>query len=219
MLKNRTIIKVCGMTRRKDIKYAVNIGVDALGFILAKSPRQLKLPEVEKLTLNLPPFISRIAVVVDPSRKEILAIENSGLFNYLQFHGKEDPKLLNRTSLNTIKAISIAQKEDLKEVEKYQDYADYLLFDTKIGSCRGGTGESFNWSLIKNLKLPYILAGGLGKDNINQALTELKPTAVDLNSKLENSPGQKNHRLLRETVEEIRSFRPESRAKIKLKSN
>lgn len=204
--ENRTMIKLCGMTCREDIVYAVNLGVDALGFILAKSPRQVNLEKVKELSFNLPPFISRVAVVVNPEPEELAEIENSGLFDYIQFHGSEEPEMLAKTVLKSIKAISIAAKEDLSQVDKYKESADYLLFDTKIGSQSGGTGQSFDWSLISGLELPYILAGGLGADNIEEALKELKPLAVDINSRVEDEPGKKNHHLVKKTVEKIKRF-------------
>ena len=217
MLENRTMIKLCGMTRRKDIIYAVNMGVDALGFILAESPRQVSLEKVRELIQNLPPFINRVAVVVNPEPKEVAEIEKSGLFDYIQFHGSEQPEMLKNTVLKSIKAISIAGKEDLAEVKKYKESADYLLFDTKIGSQSGGTGESFDWSLISEVELPYILAGGLGADNIEEALRKLNPLAVDINSKVENEPGEKNHFLVKKTFEKIKSFQSISEGKLKLK--
>ena len=217
MLENRTMIKLCGMTRREDIIYAVNMGVDALGFILAESPRQVSLEKVREVTQNLPPFINRAAVVVNPEPKEVAEIEKSGLFDYIQFHGSEQPEMLKNTVLKSIKAISIAGKEDLAEVKKYKESADYLLFDTKIGSQSGGTGESFDWSLISEVELPYILAGGLGADNIEEALRKLNPLAVDINSKVENEPGEKNHFLVKKTFEKIKSFQSISEGKLKLK--
>jgi len=217
LLENRTMIKLCGMTRREDVVFAVNIGVDALGFILAKSPRQVSLEKVKELCHNLPPFINRVAVVVNPEPEKVEEIEKSGLFDYIQFHGSEEPEMLNNTVLKSIKAISIAGEEDLAEVEKYKESADYLLFDTKIGNQTGGTGESFDWTLINKLKLPYILAGGLGAENIEAALKKLNPMAVDLNSQLENEPGQKNHRLVKKTVEKIKNFKAQTETEIKLK--
>ena len=217
MLKNRTMIKLCGITRREDVVFAVNTGVDALGFILAESPRQVNLERIRELSHNLPPFVNRVAVVVNPEPEKVAEIEKSGLFDYIQFHGGEEPEMLSDTVLKSIKAISISEKKDLAEIEKYKDSADYLLFDTKIGSQTGGTGESFDWSLISELKMPYILAGGLGADNIEEALKKLNPLAVDLNSQVENSPGKKNHRLVKKTVEKIKSFQPKSELKIKLR--
>lgn len=216
MLENRTMIKVCGMTRRKDVEFAANIGVDALGFILAESSRQVKLDQVSELTAGLPPFINRVAVVVNPAESELKKITESGIFDYIQFHGSEDPALLKSKKLKSIKAISIEDSRDLKEIKKYQQAADYLLFDTKIGSRTGGTGKSFDWSLIENLDIPYLLAGGLGADNIKEALKKLSPAAVDINSRVERKPGVKNHRLLKETVEKIRNHIPVSETKIKI---
>jgi phosphoribosylanthranilate isomerase len=203
------MIKVCGMTCREDINYAVELGVDALGFILAKSPRKVELKTVEKLSSNLPPFIDLVAVVVNPESEKIEKIIKSGLFNYIQLHGSEDPEMIKELPLKTIKAISIAGEEDLKEIDKYKDAADYLLFDTKLGHQTGGTGQSFDWSLLKdkNYTKKYILAGGLGADNIELALNNLRPAAVDINSRVEISPGKKDHQLLRKTIEIIKSFK------------
>jgi phosphoribosylanthranilate isomerase len=212
------MIKVCGMTRSRDIKFAVNIGVDAIGFILAESSRQVNLERVRELTEKMPPFIDRVAVVVNPTKSEVAEVTNSGLFDYIQFHGSEEVELISSTTLKSIKAISIAGKDDLKKIEKYKNTADFLLFDTKIGNQTGGTGRSFDWSLIRDLEIPYILAGGLGNENINEALQRLNPAAVDINSRIENEPGKKNHRLLKETVEKIKNFKPRTEAKLKLKS-
>lgn len=186
---------------------AIELGVNALGFILAKSPRQVDLETVYKLTAGLPPFVSTVGVVVNPSEKKLNKIIDSGLFDYIQFHGGEDPDLIAELSIKSIKAISISTQEDLDQIEKYKD-VDYLLFDTKTGSEKGGTGKSFDWSLIKNYELPkpYILAGGLGPDNILEALTKVKPAAIDLNSKVEISPGIKDRALLSKTIAEINNF-------------
>lgn len=210
------MIKLCGMTRREDVVFAANIGVDGLGFILAESPRQVSLEKVRKLCQNLSPFISRVAVVVNPETEAVAEIEKSGLFDYIQFHGSEEPELLADTVLKSIKAISIAGKEDLAAVKKYKEYADYFLFDTKIGNQTGGTGESFDWTLISNLKIPYILAGGLGADNIEAALKKLNPEAVDINSQVENEPGKKNHLLIKKTIKKIKKFKQKNKNKFKL---
>ncbi len=202
------MIKVCGMTRREDIEFAVELGVDALGFILAESPRKVELETVKMLVSDLPPFIDRIAVLVNPESEKIDRIIESGLFNYIQLHGSEDPEMIKKLPLKTIKAISVAGKEDLKKIDIYKEAADYLLFDTKIGRQTGGTGESFDWSLLREsrYKKKYILAGGLGADNIELALKCLNPAAVDINSQVESSPGKKDQQLLKETLEIIKEF-------------
>ncbi len=201
-------IKVCGLTRKQDVMTAVKFGVDALGFILAKSPRQIDLGKVYKLTDELPPFISTVGVVVNPSIKRLEKIAGSNLFDYIQFHGNEEPDLIAKNSVKSIKAISISDQRDLIWLKRYQE-VDYFLFDTKIDSKKGGTGISFDWSLINNCKInsSFILAGGLGPDNILQALAEVESAAVDLNSKVEISPGIKDKELLKQTISKIKGYK------------
>jgi len=207
-----TKIKICGMTRREDIEISVSLGVDALGFILAESPRQVSLTQARKLTASLPPFIARVAVVVNSDQSRLEEIIASRIFTAIQFHGSEDPSIFKDIPLQTIKAISISDQSDLKAVTKYQGQADYLLFDTKVGSQTGGTGQSFNWDLLKTKEINqnYILAGGLGPANIKAALDRLQPAAVDLNSCLETAPGRKDPELIRETVDIIKSYNAEN---------
>lgn len=206
-IKQLTKIKICGMTNQADVDLAVSLNVDALGFILAKSPRKISLEKAEELTAQLPPFISRIAVVVNPDKNQLEKIISSRIFTDIQFHGSENPELFNDIPLRTIKAISISDESDLPEIPKYKDWADYLLFDTKIGDKTGGTGKSFDWSLLDQISLTknYILAGGLGPDNIEEALNRLNPAAVDLNSRLEISPGNKDPELMKEAVNLIKT--------------
>lgn len=202
--RKKTWIKICGMTRREDIEFAIRLKVNALGFILAESPRKVSLEDARFLIEGLPPFLSRVAVVVNPAAGELERIITSRLFDYIQIHGDVDPELLKGLPVKTIKAVSIAGEGDLEELGRYAE-ADYFLFDTKAGTMMGGTGKSFDWGLLDNLKLdkPFILAGGLGPDNIKAALAMTRAAAVDLNSKVESSPGVKDHRLLLETVELI----------------
>jgi len=200
-------IKVCGMTRQEDILFAVKLGVNALGFILTKSPRQISLDDAKRLTLNLPPFIARVAVVVNPDQNELDRIIKSRVFDYIQFHGDEDPGVIKKVPLKTIKAISVSEARDLEKVEEYRD-VDYILFDTKTGKQKGGTGEVFDWELLKDIsiKKPFILAGGLGPDNIISAINVIRPAGVDINSRVERSPGIKDPGLLKETILKIRGM-------------
>ena len=207
-MTTRVMVKICGMTRKSDINFAVKAGVDALGFILAKSPRQLNLAQVKELCQDLPPFISRVAVVVNPDLNELQQITAAGLFDYIQFHGDEPAELITKTELKKIKAISINKAKDLQKIKLYKNLVDYFLFDTKIGDEIGGTGRSFDWSLLNDeaLQAKFILAGGLGPHNIELALKSLKPAAVDLNSQLEIYPGVKDQKLIEESLVKIRAF-------------
>lgn len=204
----KTKIKICGMTNKQDIIAAIKLNVDAIGFILAKSPRKIDLHQAKKLIAELPPFISSVAVVVNPKMNELYNIISSKLFTHIQFHGNESLEIIKDVPLKTIKAISIADKSDLKAINKYKDQVDYLLFDTKTRGKSGGTGKSFDWSLLSKREIDkdFILAGGLGKGNIEQALKNVRPAAVDLNSQIEISPGKKDHILMGKTVNKINNY-------------
>ena len=193
------------MTRRKDVLKAVELGVDGLGFILAESPRRVSLEDVAKLTEGLPPFVSTVAVVVNPNADELEGIVSSGLFSHIQFHGQEDPFVLKGLPIKTIKAFGISSKEDLEEIQNYQG-ADYFLFDTRVGKNSGGTGKRFDWSLLKQVaaEKPFIVAGGLGPENVSEAIRICRPSAVDLNSRLETEPGHKEPKLMEQAVKKIR---------------
>ncbi len=201
-----TRVKVCGMTDRKNLKTIVNKSIDAVGFILTASKRQVSLGKAEKLISELPPFVSSVGVVQNPDLTRLQEIEAAGLFDYLQFHGQESAKMVNNTSCRAIKAISVSRPEDLKQVQKYSE-VHYLLFDRRVGDRRGGTGERFNWAYLDrlNFDIPVILAGGLGPENIAEAIKQVKPAGVDLNSGIEVEPGLKDPEKLEQTLAELRS--------------
>ena len=199
-------IKVCGLTDKKNIFRVIEQGIDAIGFILAKSPRQVTLNKVKMLTEGLPPFIDKVGVVVNPSKTKYERIINSNLFDYLQFHGTESPELIKKSPVNTIKAVSIKSRSDLSLVSDYEYIVDYFLFDSKTKFKRGGTGKKFNWNYLNHIKIkkPYILAGGLGPHNIKKALKIVDPIAIDLNSQIEKKPGIKDINLLKNTINIIK---------------
>ena len=204
-------VKVCGLTRKEDVDICSKIGINALGFILAESPRRVCIDDVKLLTEDLPPFINRVAVVMNPEDQLLKGILESGLFDYIQFHGKEKPKLIREYPLLTIKSISIGANTPLKEIKdqiKKYKCADFYLFDSKVGNIKGGTGKSFDWGIFSLLDInkPFILAGGLGLDNIKTALMKVKMACVDLNSGLESSPGIKDKDLIINTVNIINNF-------------
>lgn len=200
-----TRIKICGITRKEDVSKAVMLGVDALGFILAESPRRISLEKTAELVRLIPPFVSTVAVVANPEITELEKIRRSGIFSYVQFHGGKDPDSLSVRPLKTIRAFSIGEERDLESIP-YTSTDDFILFDTKSGEKRGGTGETFDWSLLKTVKMakPFILAGGLGPENIIEAIERCRPAAVDLNSCIEKEPGIKDHEKMELTVKRIR---------------
>jgi len=200
-----TRIKVCGLTRKEDVSTAVELGVDGLGFILAESPRQVSLERAAELVREIPPFISTVAVIADPERSELEKICKTGIFSHVQFHGQKEPDRLQVWPLKTIRTFAIEDEGDLHNIQYYSS-TDFILFDTKSGDKRGGTGKTFDWSLLKKVKMakPFILAGGLGPENIIEAIERCRPAAVDLNSCIEREPGIKDHEKMELTVKRIR---------------
>lgn len=200
-------VKVCGITNREDALEISKMGVDAIGFILStRSQRMVNLSKVSEIVKILPPFISRVAVVVDPTIEQLNEIENSKFFDYIQFHGSESIDLIKRSKLKTIKAIKIENEQSLKSISTYEEVVDYFLFDTKVGKKVGGTGKTFDWGFLKqiNLQKPFILAGGIGPNNVIEAIKEVKPDAIDLNSKVEEKPGKKDIKLIKEVLSKIK---------------
>lgn len=200
-------VKVCGITNREDALKISKMGVDAIGFILStKSQRMVSLSKASEIVKILPPFLSRVAVVVDPTIEQLNEIENSNFFDYIQFHGSESIDLVKRSKLKTIKAIKIENEHSLKAISTYEEDVDYFLFDTKVGEKVGGTGKTFDWRFLKqiNLQKPFILAGGIGPNNVIEAIKEVKPDAIDLNSKVEEKPGKKDIKLIKEVLSKIK---------------
>ncbi len=207
----RTRIKVCGTTNSADAIRAVECGVDALGFIFVeKSSRYISPQEAVKITSTLPPFLYKIGVFVDADMKEVFEIVHYLGLNGVQLHGKESPDYCEQLSISLpsctqLKAFRVGEHSTPEEFTYYEKMVDGFLLDTYVKDIEGGTGLSFDWSLIEglNLQKPYILAGGLNPDNISQALEITSPFAVDVNSGIELAPGRKDHALLQRFVYQV----------------
>ena len=201
-----TFVKVCGITRREDIETAAGLGVDALGFILfPASPRFLPAEEAAALACTVPEGIRKVAVMVNPSGTEVEAVERTGVFDCIQFHGSETPETLSGCRLETIKAFSVTEEADLENAALF-DAASFFLFDSK--KRRYDKGVAFDHSMLRGRTFakPFFLAGGLGPDTLRGALREARPFGVDLNSGVEDAPGVKNRVKLAVAVATVRDF-------------
>lgn len=199
-------IKICGITNQDDASAAVDLGVDALGFIFAKSPRRIDPEEARVIIASLPPFISTMGVFVneDPSKvREIVEFCNLDL---IQFHGEESPDICSEFMPRSIKAFHLKDESSLEQIEPYCGKVRALLFDTYSKEKRGGTGKTFDWGLAlkgKAFGVPVILSGGLSPANIKEAVSAVRPYAVDVNSGVEISPGKKDPALMKQLMEAI----------------
>ena len=212
MNRGRIRIKVCGITRLADALCAAEAGVDALGFIFhPASPRYIAPEAARRIIEQLPPFIATVGVFVDRERTEVEEIIRYCCLGYAQLHGQESPQYCERlhrlaSPCQIIKAFRVGFHTTAAEFEPYVPFVKAFLLDTYDKELAGGTGKSFDWSLIDLLRLarPYILAGGLDRGNIGAALQAGTVRGVDVNSGVESSPGSKDHHLLRAFVAAVR---------------
>jgi phosphoribosylanthranilate isomerase len=198
---NRTRIKICGMTSPEDALASVQAGADAIGLIFyPPSPRHLSLAQASAIAQCVPPFIARVAVMVNPSAAEVAAILREVPVELLQFHGDESAEFCASFGKPYLKAVRVRPGVDLLEYSATYPGAAGFLLDTYRADRVGGTGQAFDWALIpKRLGRPTILSGGLDASNIGTAITRVRPWAVDVSSGVESSPGVKS-------VEKIAAF-------------
>ena len=194
-------VKICGLTRLCDID-AVNVeNPDYIGFVFAESRRKVTPTQATELRSKLAAGIIPVGVFVDETIENILPLVQNGVIEMIQLHGAESEeyitKLKNLTTVPIIRAISV---KHTKDVQKWvQTAADYLLLDNKDG----GTGQTFDWSLIGNVAKPYFLAGGLNVNNIKNAITQTTPFAVDVSSGVETD-GLKDSEKIKEFITSLR---------------
>ena len=201
-----TKIKICGITNLEDAQLAVDLGADALGFIFySKSPRSIKVRDAANICNQLPPFVARVGVFVDELEYEIERALDECLLTALQFHGDESPGFCRKFAAESIKAIRMRDENSLRTAAEYD--VDALLLDTYTESERGGTGRTFDWSLAvraKEIGPPLILSGGLTPANVQEAIRNVRPYAVDVSSGVEREPGRKEPQKLRRFMEQVK---------------
>ncbi len=193
-------IKVCGITNQEDALKAVYYGAWALGFVFCKkSPRYISPSRAKKIIEALPPFVTPVGVFVNHNVRAVKDVCQFAGIQTIQLHGDEQPIDCHRLrDYKLIKAFRVSNTFDFSEIGKYRVSA--YLFDTYVENQEGGTGQSFNWDVLKDKKFdrPFILAGGLNVENIRQAIDTVVPFAVDVSSGLEKAPGIKDHGRIRE---------------------
>lgn len=205
MSKGRVRIKICGMTCEEDIAYAATLGINAIGLVFwPKSPRFVALNQAKKLLAKLPPFMDAVAVLVNPSRSLVEEIINELPLSYLQFHGEESAEFCSQFKKPYIKALQADSAATIYQGSVDYQQASALLLDTPSRESYGGGGKTFDWTIIpSDLEKTYILAGGLHALNVNAALTQCRPYALDVCSGVEASLGHKDHEKMRLFVEAV----------------
>lgn len=199
--------KICGITRVEDALAAAHAGADAIGLVFySKSPRAVSVQQAREIIAALPPFVTTVGLFVNASRCEINEILDAVALDALQFHGDETPAQCEGFHRPWFKALRVGGDEDVAgQVARYVN-ASGILLDTFVAGVPGGTGERFDWSLIPpGLTKPLILAGGLTAENVQQAIAEVRPYAVDVSGGVEASKGIKDAAKVQAFVERVRS--------------
>jgi phosphoribosylanthranilate isomerase len=203
-----TQIKICGITNMEDALCAAACEVDAVGFIFhPPSPRYIEPKRAKEIIAALPRGIAIVGVFVNREAEEVArTVEDCGL-DLIQLHGDESPEYCRRfPPERVIKAVFLRAPEELRALDAYDVRA--FLADFREASRYGGTGKRADWELAARFGKthPLILAGGLGIENIGEALAAVAPGAVDINSGCEGAPGIKDHDRMRQIVGMIRLF-------------
>jgi phosphoribosylanthranilate isomerase len=202
-----TRVKICGITRVEDGLAAAQAGADAIGLVfVGKSPRHVVPEQARAIVRALPPFVSTVALFVNPSADEVDAVLKRVRPDLLQFHGEESPDFCRSFGVPWLKAFRVRPGVDLLQSAILYGDAQGWLLDAWSEAAHGGTGERFDWELIPpDLPRPVILAGGLTPSNIREAVRRVRPWAVDVSSGVEAGKGIKDAALVAAFIEETRN--------------
>lgn len=206
----RTRIKICGLREHEHVDTAIESGADAIGFVLyPPSPRAVTLARAAELTRRVPAFVSTVALFVNPTREEVEAALSTARLDLLQFHGTEPAEFCASFGRPYLKALAVDEGFDLIQSGQQYASASALLLDTPSAG-HGGSGKTFNWQLINTTNSPsataprLVLSGGLTAANVADAVSAVRPFAVDVSSGVEISRGVKDSSLIQEFCRAVR---------------
>jgi phosphoribosylanthranilate isomerase len=202
----RTRVKICGITRPDDARAAAQAGADAIGLVFyPKSPRYLSVERAVEIRDALPPFVQTVALFVNPDPAQVAQVLGRVKPAMLQFHGDEMPSFCAQFGVPYVKAARVRQGLDLIEYLRPFETAAAWLLDSFV-EAYGGVGERFDWSLVpRSLERPLILSGGLQRDNIAEAVRNIRPWGVDVSSGVESAKGIKDAAKIAAFISEVRN--------------
>lgn len=190
-------IKICGLKRAEDVQYVNALLPDYTGFILSPGfKRSIDISLASQLASNLSPEIKRVGVFVDEPIANVLAAVADGVVDIVQLHGNESVDYCKGIDAPIIKVL---KPDGFHLAPQYEPYVDFFLFDSGTG-----TGVAFDWSLLPVVAKPFFLAGGLGAENLEQAIVDINPFAVDLSSSVETD-GVKDYEKIKQVIDIVRS--------------
>ncbi|MGB3535074.1 MAG: phosphoribosylanthranilate isomerase [Microcoleaceae cyanobacterium] len=208
-------VKICGITQPSQGQLITKLGADALGFIcVPSSPRYVTVSQIQAVTEALLTPVERVGVFANTAVEQITQIVTQTELTAVQLHGQESPEFCSNlrqylAEIKLIKALRINTTDDLKQAIGYINHVDQLLLDAYHPEQLGGTGKTLNWQSLQQFRpsCPWLLAGGLRPDNIQQALNILRPDGIDLSSGVETSPGNKDLTKVARLFEAIKDFK------------
>jgi phosphoribosylanthranilate isomerase len=200
----RTWIKICGICRLEDGLAAAEAGADAIGFVFAESPRRIDAEAARTIARDLPPHVLRFGVFVDETPAEIARVVAAAELDRVQLHGFEEPMVRELVGTRVVKAFRARDESVIEEIAGWA--VDTFFLDTWTPEAAGGTGRPFDWGVARRAAQlgRLILAGGLTPDNVGTAIQEVRPFGVDVSSGVEEFPGVKDARRIRDFVDAVR---------------
>ncbi len=204
-------VKICGLRDGASIQVAAKAGARYVGFVFfEKSPRNVSIEQAAKLAHEVPIGVAKVALTVNASDEFMDALTSAVPLDMLQLHGSESParvaEIRSRYGLPVMKALGIAEADDLAAIAPYEAVADQILLDAKPQKgavLPGGNGHAFDWTLLKarQWQKPWMLAGGLTMGNVAAAIEQSGASQLDLSSGVESAPGMKDPALIKAFIE------------------
>ena len=203
---NPVEVKICGLTREADVVLAAGAGAGVLGFIFARSPRQVDADRGRELVAAAPSGTRKVGLFMNQGMDEVQSVLAKVELDLLQFHGDEDNAFCGQFGLPFLKAVSMMGEDPNAALGAYPD-AEGLVLDSHAPGGGGGTGKTFDWGRSITSDKPLWLAGGLNPDNVAEAIQIFKPYAVDVSSGVESAPGVKDAALVQRFINNARQIK------------
>ena len=194
-------VKVCGLSTEEDVEVAIEAGADAVGLVLAQSPRQISLTAAERLVRAAGGRCETVLVTVDMTPADAIEVIESTGASGIQPHGRHGAEVAGCAPGLVLRPVAAAPGLDLAHIP-----ADQIpLIDASVHGLHGGSGTTFDWALASDLDRPVVIAGGLGPHNVADAVRRTGAWGVDASSHLESRPGVKDHAAIRQYVRGART--------------
>lgn len=202
-----TRVKICGITRVEDALAAARLGAHAIGLVFYAPSSRAVMPAQARIIIDaLPPFVVPVGLFVNADAQTVRDTLAVAPVQLLQFHGDETPEFCAGFGVPYLRAVRVRAETDLLQYAREFRTARGLLLDAWVDGKHGGTGTTFDWSLIpRDLPVPVILSGGLDPDNVEQAVKRVQPWAVDVSSGVESAKGIKDARKMEAFMTGVRN--------------